>query len=202
MAINDLDSSLVTTGNPVDGGSCYTSFKPGTALPTDATTKMSTLTGFESLGELSDNGFTESKSVSTDAKKGWHGTTLLVVTTDEDKKYKAEFVEVNRPSVAKLRYGADNVTERTDGSVSKIEDKFGVDTIVPLVFDELESNGFLRRTVVKKARVTSFDDIGHKRGDLIVYGMEFTVLDPGDGSPAVTIYRAKPAASSGAGTGN
>jgi len=202
MAISELDSSLVTVGNPVDGGSCFTSFKSDVTLPTDATTKMSTLTGFESLGELSDNGFTESKSVSTDAKKGWHGTTLLVVTTDEDKKYKAEFVEVNRPSVAKLRYGADNVTEGTDGSVSKIEDKFGVDTIVPLVFDELESNGFLRRTVVKKARVTSFDDIGHKRGDLIVYGMEFTVLDPGDGSPAVTIYRAKPAASSGAGAGH
>ena len=202
MAINDLDSSLVTTGNPVDGGSCYTSFESGAALPTDATTKMSTLTGFESLGELSDNGFTESKSVSTETKKGWHGTSLLVVTTDEDKKYKAEFVEVNRPAVAKLRYGADNVTAGTDGSVSKIEDRFGVDITVPLVFDELESSGYLRRTVVKKAHVTSFDDVGHKRGDLIMYGMEFTVLDPGDGSPAVTIYRAKPAASSGAGTGN
>ncbi len=201
MAISELDSSLVTVGNPVDGGSCFTSFKSDAALPTDATTKMSTLTDFESLGELSDNGFTESKSVSTDAKKGWHGTTLLVVTTDEDKKYKAEFVEVNRPAVAKLRYGADNVTADTDGSVSKIEDRFGVDTTVPLVFDELESNGYLRRTVVKKARVTSFDDVGHKRGDLIMYGMEFTVLDPGDGSPAVTIYRAKPVASSGAGTG-
>lgn len=193
MAISDLDSSLVTVGKPVDGGCCYTSFKANAALPTDATTKMSALTDFESLGELSDNGFTESKSVSTETKKGWHGTSLLVVTTDEDKKYKVEFVEVDRPTVAKLRYGADNVTAGEDGSVSAIHDRFGVDTIVPLVFDELESNEFLRRTVVKKARVTSFDDVAHKRGDLLVYGMEFTVLDPGDGSSSVEIYRAKPA---------
>ena len=68
-------------------------------------------------------------------------------------------------------------------------DADGIDT---LVFDEVESNGFRRRTVVKRANVTSFDEVPHQRGSLMVYGMTFTVLDPGDGTQAVDIYRAKP----------
>ena len=84
------------------------------------------------------------------------------------------------------------MTEGEDGSVSKILYKGYDGKPHPLVFDELESNGFLRRTVVKKAVVTSFDEIPHRRGDLLVYGMEFTVNDPDDGSAPIEIYRAKP----------
>mgnify|MGYP000908662755 CR=1 FL=1 len=188
----EIDADLTTVGKPGDGGCCYTNLTDF-SVPTDATTKMSTLTAFLSLGELSQNAFTESSSKNKSELKGWHNTTLRMADGDESKTYKVEFVEVNRPSVAKLKYGPANVEEGADGSVSHIKDRFGVDVTVPLVFDELESSGFLRRTIVKKANVTSFDDVPHQRGSLMVYGMTFTVLDPGDGTQAVDIYRAKPA---------
>lgn len=191
--LSEIDATLTTVGKPGDGGCCYTNFGAAPTFPADATTKLSTLEGWESLGELSTDGFTESKSVSAEELKGWHNTTLQVADGDESKKYKAVFVEVNRPTAAKVRYGNSNVKAGVDGSVSHIADKYGVDTTVPLIFDELESNGYLRRTIVRKAHVTGFDEIAHRRGSLMGYGVEFTVLDPGNGVNPVDIYRAKPA---------
>ncbi len=188
--LNELNSSLVTTGTPVDGGCAWTSFEDSPTLPTSATQKMSELSGFESLGELSDQGFTEGRDVSTTDHKGWHGSVLLTSVDSETNTVKAEFLEVSRPAAAKLRYGADAVTTGTDGSVSKIVAKKYKGKAVPLVFDELEADGFLRRTVIKKAVVKTFDDIPHQRGSLLVYGMTFTINDPADGSEPYAIYRA------------
>lgn len=190
--IAELDPNLVTTGEPVEGGCCYVSFDTEKPLPTDATTKMSTLTHFESLGELSNNGYTETKSVDTTEHEGWHGTTIAVTNGKETNNYKAECVEIMRAAVAKLRYGIKNVEANEDGSVKHISGKASGTQYVSLVFDELMSNGLLRRTVVHKAAVTDFDDVAHKRGELMVYGMTFKAIDK---AGFFDIYYAKPAAS-------
>lgn len=196
MPVKEIDATLVTVGQPVDGGACFVSFADAPTYPADAATAMSTLTGYESVGELSENGFTESKSISSTNLKGWHGKNLLAVTDDTTNTYKVELAEVSRGTSAKLRYGKDNVTVNAeDGSWSKISDNSVNDDKVSLVIDELESNGYLRRTVVKRCKVTSFDDVAHTKGALMVYGMTFTALDPADGSAAIEIYRAKPAES-------
>lgn len=194
MAISDIDSSLVTVGQPCEGGACWVSFAASPAYPTDAVTKMSTLSDYESAGELSENGFTESKSISSTNFKGWHGKPILTVVNETTNSYKVEFAEVSRGTAAKMRYGKANVTvDAATGAVTKIEDKSDNDDEVSLVFDELESNGNLRRTVVKRCKVSSIDDVPHQKGALMVYGMEFTALEPHDGSAAVVIYRAVPA---------
>ena len=191
--LKDLDNALVTVGKPVDGGCCWTSFAEAPSLPTDATTKMSTLTGFESLGELSENGYTVAKAVTSNKFKGWHGSVVLTSISDEDHTFKIEFIEVNRPSVAKLRYGSANVEAGDDCSVSHVKAVVGTDVKVPLVIDELDSNGFLMRTVIKQCTIDSFDDVPHQRGSLMVYGMTFTAIDTGDGK-YYDIFRAKPVA--------
>lgn len=194
MTISDIDSSLVTVGQPCEGGACWVSFAEAPTFPTNAVTKMSTLSDYESAGELSENGFTESKSVSSTNHKGWHGKTILSTVDETTNTYKSEFVEVSRGTAAKLRYGKANVTvDAASGAVTKIEDNSNNDDKVSLVFDELESNGWLRRTVVKRCKVSSIDDVPHQKGSLMVYGMTFTVLEPLDGSAAIAIYRAKPA---------
>lgn len=184
------DNHFVTTGNPAEGGCCWTNFGDEPTLPTDATTAMAD--PWVSLGELSENGYTEGKSVTNNKFKGWRGSVVLTCISEEERTFKVEFIEINRPSVAKVRYGAGNVeVGEADGEIKKISDKVGVLQKIPLVFDELESNGFLRRTVVKSATIDSFDDVAHAKGSLIVYGMTFTALDTGDGAP-VEVYRAKP----------
>lgn len=186
--ISDISSSLVTVGQPIEGGCCYTSFAAAPTYPTDAATALGA--DWVSCGEISDNGYTESKDASTKDFKGWHGSIILSVVDSETNKYKVEFVEIDRESAAKLRYGVGNVSA-TNGVVTHITGKPGQIAAHPLVFEELESNGNKRRTLVKKAMVTKFDDVPHQKGSLMVYGMEFTAVEV-DGS-AFDIWSAAPA---------
>ena len=117
----DIDPSLVTTGSPVEGGCVYTSFKAGAALPTDAATKISTLTDLVSLGDLSTDGFTASKSITVNEFQGWHQSIVLTKVSGEKHQYKMVFIESVRSSVAKLRYGADNVETYEDGTFKQIK---------------------------------------------------------------------------------
>lgn len=190
-AIKDIDTSLVTVGQPVDGGCCWTNFGDNPTLPASATTKMGAEEGWESLGELSENGFTESKSVDSNKFKGWHGSVVLSKVSGTENTYKAEFIEVSRASAAKLRYGKDAVEVDENGIVTHIKGLADKGLSVPLVFDELESNGYLRRTVIRKATIGNFDDVPHQQGSLMVYGMTFTAIEV-DGQ-TFDIYRAKPA---------
>lgn len=189
--LENVDTSLITVGQPTDGGCTYICVGEPTTLPTDATTKMSTFTDFESAGTISENGFTATKSVTTEKFKDWGGNVVLTAISEEEHTFQIEFAEINRPVVAKLKYGAGNVEVGEDGSVSHVKAVAGTTQKVSLVIDELESNGYLRRTVVPCATIDSFDDETHQKGSLLVYGMTFTALLK-DGVSYHT-YRAKPA---------
>lgn len=191
--LKEIDPMLATVGKPRDGGCVWVHFGSAPTVPTDATTKMSTLGGWESVGEISDAGFTLAKSVTSNEFKSWHGGAFLKSISEESHTFKIEFVEVNRPAAAKLRYGMKNVESGADGSVSHIKSALTEFQTVPLTIDELESNGYLRRTVFHKICVDNFDEEPHQRGSLIVYGFTFTALDPGTGV-FFDIYRAKPVA--------
>ena len=190
--LEPIDNNLTTVGQPTAGGCVYVAFKANPTLPSDATTKMDTLTDFVSLGDISENGFTEANARSKNKHKNWNGDVVRTSISDEENTYKLEFIEPNRPSVAKLRYGSGNVEAGTDGSVSHIKGVLGTDEQVALVIDELESGGFLRRTVIPCATIDSFDDVAHQKGSLLVYGMTFTAVK-GTGN-IFDIYRAKPTA--------
>ena len=191
---NDIDPTLSTVGKPVDGGCVYFNFNPdGATLPTDATTKISTLSGFESVGEASEDGVTFTKSVTTDKKKGWHNETVISAISDEERTLKLTLIEPGRPAAAKAYYGAAGVETDTDGSVSKISDIAGTQTSVAAIIDMLESNGKLRRVVVPKMTIDSFDDVSAKAGDLVSYGITATLLKKAGEKALKYVYRAKPA---------
>ena len=62
------------------------------------------------------------------------------------------------------------------------------------IVDELETNGKLRRTVIPKKTIDSFDDVSHKAGDLLGYGITGTLLKKAGETALKHIYRAKPTA--------
>lgn len=155
----------------------YTSFKANPTLPADAATKISTLTDLVSLGDLSPDGFTASKSVTVNEFKGWHQSIVLTKVSEEKHQYKMVFIESVRSSVAKLRYGAGNVETNEDGTFSHIKVIANSDVRVPLVIDRARGPpGNLRRTVIPRVSIDSYDDVEHKPGGLVQYGFTFTVL--------------------------
>lgn len=186
-----INPGNVTTGAPVEGACCYTSFEASPTLPTTAAANLGAAdSGFVNLGEISDQGYTQSTSTTVNKFKGWHGSVLLSVVSEEENTFKAEFTEVTRATVLKLRYGTDNVTVDNDGFVSAIDPKTVPNAIVPLVFDELFANGIKQRTVFPRATIDSIDDQAHQKGSLLVYGMTFTANVDDQGRPYY-IRRAK-----------
>lgn len=192
------ESNYVSVGSPVEGGAAWVSFDASTTLPDDAATKMSTLTGFDELGEFSDNGYTKSVSVTSNKFKGWHGTTLLTQISEEENTFKLELTDVARPTVAKLRYGSSNVTVDSDGHIKAIDPKSVPDVETPIVVDELMSYGRLRRTVFPRAKIDSIDDEQHAKGSLFTYGITFSCPTDSKGRPYY-IREAAPASTTGTG---
>ena len=194
---NNINPGNVTTGGPVEGGCCYTNFSDSPTLPTTASESLvESGSTWENVGELSDQGWTQSTSTSSNKFKGYHGSVLLTEVSDEENTFKAEFVEITRPTAAKLRYGKDKVTVDSDGFITAIDPTVVPGDIVPLVFDELFSNGVKQRTVFSRAKIDSIDDQAHQKGSLLVYGMTFTALVDSSGRPYY-VRRAKPSAATG-----
>lgn len=192
--LDPIDPTLVTTGTPAEGGCAWVAFGGDANEPTDATTKMSTAKGYVSCGDLSEDGYTATKSITNSEFKNWAGQNVLVKLSEEKHQYKLTLIEAARGSVAKLRYGSDAVEFGADGAISHIKAIAGTNAPVSLVLDEVEDTGYLRRTVLHRAVIDSFDDVSHKPGDLISYGFTFTLLKPkGEGKSYFDIYRAKPA---------
>ncbi len=192
VKLNDVDEMLSTTGKPRTGGCLYVNFDPDSCtLPTDATTSVATLDGWVSLGDLTSDGTTYTKSATANKLKGHQGTVVISEVSDIEETFNATLIEPNRPAAAKAYYG-DGVTEGADGSVSTIEDRMTAGTKVAVCEDSLESNGYLRRTVIPKMAIDTFADVSHKQGEFISYGITGTIIKPSS-KAAKYIYRAKPA---------
>lgn len=176
----NIDTSNVTTGAPVEGACCFTSFADSPTLPTTA---AEDLTGFDSVGEISENGYTKSVSVTTNKFKGWHGSTILTQVSNEENTFKVAFAEVDGGVVNKIRYGADNVTVDANGKVTAIDPTVVPSHTLPLVFDELLANGRKRRTVFPRATIESVDDEAHAKGSLLLIGMTFSANVDDQGRP-------------------
>ena len=193
MADNNttINPSNATTGSPVEGACCYTSFEDNPTIPTDATTSISGAgSDFVNLGELSDQGWQQDVAITVQKFKGYHGKTLFQKVSGEENTFKAEFVEITRTAATKLRYGKNNVTTNLDGEVTAINPKKVPEDIVPLIFEELLSNGVKQRTVFPRAKIESIDSQAHQDGSLLVYGMTFTALVDDSGAP-YHVYRAR-----------
>ena len=179
-----INPENVTTGGPVEGACVYTCFESDVTLPTTATESLvGDSSDWENVGELSDQGWTVGTSTSVNKFKGYHGSTLLTEVADEEETLKFECTEIVRPTVCKMRYGANNVTIDTNGFVTAIDPTNLPGQIIPIVIDTLFSNGIIERTVFPRAKVESVDDEAHQRGSLHVYGMTFSLLVDANGRP-------------------
>lgn len=186
------NSKNVTTGGPVEGGCCYTSFAPSPTLPTTAQESIVGVdSDFVNLGELSDQGWSQSASSTVNKFKGYHGRVVLSEVAEEELTVKVEFLEVTRVTVLKLRYGEQNVTVDSTGFAIAVKHTSIPDVTIPLIFDELFSNGVKQRTIFPRSKIESIDDQPHQKGSLLVYGMTFTAYADEDGA-AFYKYRAKP----------
>ena len=122
----NMDASQVTVGSALATGAIFVAPK-GTALPSDATTKLAA--AFAALGFTSDAGVTIAESAESSDIIAWEErTTVHTVKTSYKETISFMPIQCNE-DVAKLTWGSDNVTV----SSGKIAAKHSGKTLDPVV---------------------------------------------------------------------
>lgn len=166
----------VTAGKPKVGGAI--SVAPLTAtLPTDAETA---LTGFASLGYVSEDGLTQGVTRDSEAIKAWGGDTVMTTQTDFALTYQFTLIEVLNADVRKVVFGDDNVSgDLATGLTTLINSKelpakaYVIDMIL---------NGNLDRIVIPNGKVTEIGDTVFSDGEPVGFEVTITALPDQSGN--------------------
>lgn len=171
------DATKVTMGKPAISGAI--SVAPlGTTLPSDAVTALDG--AFETLGYISDGGFTNSNSPSTEQIKAWGGDIVATPLTEKADTFQTTFIEALDVNVLTLIYGSDNVSGTLAGGIT-VRANSSEPEAVSMVCDMIMTGGVLKRIVIAIAKLTDLGDIVYVDNEPVGYEATFTAL-PGDSS--------------------
>lgn len=160
----------VNYGKPSTGGA----IKVGPLTATLPTSASDTVTGFNSLGSISEDGLVNSNSPTVETKKSWGGDIVLTMQTERPDTFSYTLLESTNEYVLKDVFGDDNVS--TDSSTGEIKIKANNDELDyhAYVIDMILKGGSLKRIVIPKAKVTSVGDVTYKDNDAIAYNVTLT----------------------------
>jgi hypothetical protein len=178
-AENAIDNSNVTLSARVKASGVAYWAPKGTNAPTTYTAPDSLGEEFVSLGNVSEDGWTESTDSDSNDFKDINGDTVLSKAT-KSRSFKIPFIEPFRVSVLKLSFNAANVETDTDGSLKHVKVTNDDSEEGVLVLYELLTNGGAMMYVIKHAKPTDFDDVSHNGSDLMTRTPTFACLSDGD----------------------
>lgn len=189
MAETDINPANVSVFNKASGGIVYIAPK-GTDAPTALTQPGALDEAFKSLGDIGEDGFTESVDTGSNDFKDISGDTVLSVSNGKTRKFEFHFIEAERAALMEFYYG-NATTNASTGALEKVELDNADNAEWVMVIYELLSSGTLRMTVLNRAKPTEFGDIDHNRGNLMDYDVTVTALS--DGGKAGSIFFGKAA---------
>lgn len=167
----------VTVAKPTVAGAIYRA-PLGTTLPADAITDLDS--AFASLGYVSEDGMTNSNSMSSENIKAWGGDIVYTSETEKTDTFSFKLIEALNVDVLKAVYGDANVSgSLAEGIVVKANSK--PQQAASWVVDTILNNGVLKRVVIPNAKVTEVADIVYKDSELLGYETTLTAVPDTDG---------------------
>lgn len=164
----------VSTGKPKIGGAVYRA-PLGTTLPTNATSALGT--AFENLGYVSEDGFTNSNTASTEQIKAWGGDVVAQPQTEKPDNFTGTFIEALNTAVLKAAYGDDNVSGTLSTGITVRANSTEMPRAVWVVDMVLGNN--LKRIVIPQGQVTEVGDIEYKDDSVIGYPLTIAAFPGG-----------------------
>jgi len=170
----------VSVGKPKVGGAIYRApLSANPTIPTDATTALAA--NFACLGYVSDDGVTNSNSISTETIKAWGGDTVLTPMTEKTDTFQFVLIESANADVLKAVYGDDNVTVVANtGTTIKVNSEEQPDCA--WVIDMVLRGGKAKRIVIPDGKVTDIGDIVYKDDEAVGYEITVTALPDDEGN--------------------
>lgn len=162
----------VSAGKPKTAGGAIFRAPAGTAVPTDASTKLDQ--AFVSLGLISEDGVTNATETSSEKIKAWGGVTAAVFQTEFDETYSWKMIEVDVPAL-KLAYGDANVTEDESGAIHvKHNGKEREESV--FVIETLLSGGRVSRVVIPRGQLEELGEVARVDNEPIGYEVTISAL--------------------------
>lgn len=158
----------VTAAKPKTGGGLYVG--PTTAtLPTDTATA---LTGFKSLGNISDDGIDNDMSSESEEVKNWGGDTVLTTQTSTSDTYKLTLLDSLSVDVLKEVYGESNVNGTLSTGITIKKNALEKENRAWVV-DMVMVDGILKRIVIPVGKISEIGTVSYKDNEPV--GFEITI---------------------------
>lgn len=167
------NAANVQIGKPNIGGGVWVG-AAGATLPTSATSAIDTAV-FACAGYCSEDGVTNSSSISTQDIKAWGGDIVASPLTEKKDTFKFKFIEAGNGVVLKLVNNDANVTGTI---VSGITVKVNAQDKVPHAFiiDMQVGTNILKRITIPNGKITEVGDIVYKDGEAVGYEVTITAF--------------------------
>ena len=170
-------TTKVSAGKPKVAGAVYRA-PLGTALPTDASTSLSS--AFVDMGYISEDGVTNSNSPDTEKIKAWGGQVVLIVSTEKPDTFQLTFLESLNASVLETVYGANNVT--VSGNVITVLANAKELGEFVYVIDVAMRGGAMKRIVIPDGALSELGDIVYKDDEAIGYEVTLDCMPDASGN--------------------
>ena len=164
--------SNVSVGKPKVAGAIYNA-PAGTTLPTDSTPTLNQ--AFVALGDVSEDGVTNTNTPEADTVKAWGGDTVLTLQTAKEDKFKFMLIESLNADVLKAVYGSTNVS----GNLSTGLTVHANSKQLPAsawVIDMILTNNATKRIVIPEGQIAEVGDIVYKDDEAIGYEITINAL--------------------------
>lgn len=182
------DNKNIYAAEPLATGSCFVA-PLGTAGPTDATSTLNA--AYIDLGNIGEDGFTETAEKSTEDKKNFGGKLVKVLQTDYKHTFKFTLMESLNADVLKAVYGESNVTitpaNASHGLQVKITKNAKKLPHKSWVIDTADSEfGARYRNYIPDGQITEVGDVQLVHTDVIAYEVTLTAFEDASGNHVYT----------------
>lgn len=178
-------ANKVTAAKPKAAGVIFRA-PLGTTLPTDASTALDA--AFKSLGHLSEDGFTNNNSGSSEDIHDMGGVVVLTVQTEKTDTFQFKLIDALEPEVLKAIYGSDNVDGTLAAGLTVTANGDEPEEAV-WVLDTIMRDGVLQRIVIPDGKISEVGEIAYRRNEAVGFDTTLTALADDTGATHYTYYK-------------
>lgn len=158
----------VTAAKPKTGGALHV----GATTATLPTSTDATMTGFTSLGNISDEGMSNNMSTESEDVKAWGGATVLTTQTSTDDTFACTLLDSLDVNVLKEIYGAANVSGTLSTGIT-IKKNALEKVSRAWVIDMVMADGVLKRICIPNGKISEIGEIKYVDNEPV--GFEITI---------------------------